>query len=280
MCIRDSPDPDETKAQSILDSVVPMVYGTRKVTGRIAAWQYQSDKTLDIGVVFGYGEQDSITLATTYLNGEAINAATFITAEAVHVGDGAAALSTVLTNMTAWDAGAFDDTALWKDYAHAAMTLNCRTGRVPQGMTFEATLGGRLVDASWRSGGAADTASSNPVEIAYDIMTSSDWAGLAAAKIDVDSWEAVADWCDDTMGDATARYEYNGIITERDPDKALAEVLSHCLAHTYVGDDGKLHLWAEMAPPSITGEWSATASATITEAVSYTHLTLPTTPYV
>jgi len=258
--------PDETRAPSILDSVIPMVYGTRKVVGKIGAWEYDdANKLLSLGVIFGYGEQDSITLGATYLNGEAINSPAFITNEAIHVGDGSAGLSSVLTNMDAWDAGAFDDTALWKYYAHAAMILNCRTGRVPQGFVVEADLGGMLIDTRWRTGGADDTASTNLAEIGYHIATDANWKGLAAGRIHTASWEVFANWCDDTMSDTSARYEFNGILAERDPDKAMAMVLGHGLAKTFIGDDGKLHVWAEMAPPQITGEWSASASTTITE---------------
>ena len=256
-----APEVERTIAISgtILDWTIPMVYGTATVGGRIGAWQYNADKTLDIGVIFAYGEQDSIATATTYLNGEAITSAIGVSAEAVHDGDGSTALSSVLTNMDGWVAA---DTTKWKNYAHCVLTIDCQTSQLPGSFVFTSKLGGRKVEPI---GGGAAAVSENPAVIGYDIMTSSDWAGVAAAKINETSWGLFEDWCDEVMGDATARYEFNGSISERDPDRALALVLGHGLAYSYVGTDGKLAIWAEMAPAAITGDWSATASATITE---------------
>ena len=238
-----------------------MVYGARRVTGQIAAWEYDNtNKVLSIGVIFAYGEQASITLAATYINGEPLTTADIVSDAGVHVGDGSTAIDTILTGMTAWVAA---DTTLWQDYCHAAIEIDCRAGQIPSSLTVEANLGGRMVDASYRSG-SASTASTNPVDVGYDIMTSSDWRGLAAAKIETNSWSDVADWCEEQLS-AADRYEFQGILSERDPDAALAIVLDHALASPYIDGDGKVRLWCEMPPVAITGDWSASASTTVTE---------------
>lgn len=257
-----APEVERTIAVSgtILDWIIPMVYGTATVGGRIGAWQYNSgDRTLDLGVIFAFGEQNSIATATTYLNGEAITSAIGVTAEAVHDGDGSTALSAVLTGMTEWVAA---DTTKWKSYAHCVLTIDCQTSQLPGSFVFTSKLGGRKCVPI--AGGAA-AVTENLAVVGWDIMTSSDWAGNATSKLNTTSWQLFESWCGETMGDATKRYEFNGSISERDPDRALALVLGHGLAYSYVGVDGKLALWAEMAPAAITGDWSATASATITE---------------
>ena len=241
-----------------------MVFGTRRVPGLIGAWEYdESAKTLALGVVFAVGEQDSISTSTTYINGEVITSAGGVASEGVHVGDGSTALSSVLTGMDGWVAA---DTTLWKQYAHAVMVIDCKGGaRAPGNLRVETDLGGMLIDASWRDGGSASTASVNPVEIAYYLNTSALYRGVSSARIHTASWAEVADWCDEVMGDASARYEINGVVDNRDPAAGVAEVLGMALAYEFIGDDGLIHLWAEKAPPPVTGEWSATASATITE---------------
>jgi len=255
--------PDERHLATILDKTIPIAFGARRVSGLIGAYSFnESTFVATLGVVFAYGEQDSIATTTTYINGEALTAISAVTSPTVHVGDGSTALSALLTGMTGWTAA---DTTLWKKYAHAVFRIDCKLMRVPADGQITSDLGGMLVDASWRSGGSASVATTNPVEVAYELTTSADYRGVASTQIDTDSWEAVADWCDDVMSDASARYEYNGIVTNRNTAAGVGEVLGLPLAYEYIGDDGKLHLWCEMSPPAITGEWSATASATITE---------------
>ena len=165
---------------TILDWVVPMVYGTATVGGRIGAYYYNSStKNLDLGIVFSYGEQNSIATATTYMNGEAITSVTGVTLEGVHTGDGSTGISAVLTAMPDWNGA--DDLALWKSRAHAVLRINCRTSQLPGSFVFTSKLGGRKVVPI---GGGAAAVSSNLSVIGYDVMTSSDWAGVATAKID------------------------------------------------------------------------------------------------
>jgi hypothetical protein len=246
---------------TILGKTIPMCYGTKTLVGHIGAWEYSSPN-LDLGIIFAFGEQNSIATGTTKINGEVITSATGISNESVHVGDGTTAISAILTGMTAWTA---DDTTKWKNYAHAVMRIDCKRAKLPGSFTFTSKLGGRKVTPI---GGGAAAVSENLAVIGYDVMTSSDWAGVATTKINETSWGLFEDWCNEVMADASKRYEFNGAIHERNPDKALAEVLGHGLGKPYIDTDGKLAIWGEMAPAHITGDWSASASATITEDAS------------
>ena len=103
--VEDLPPPDERQLATILDKTIPMVFGARRVSGLIGAYAFnESTHVATIGVIFAYGEQDSIATTTTYINGEAISGISAITNEAVHVGDGSTALSALLTGMTGWTA--------------------------------------------------------------------------------------------------------------------------------------------------------------------------------
>lgn len=254
------PARDLSLSSTVLDQVVPVVYGSHIATGRVAAYEYTAaSRTLKLGIVFSLGEQD--TISNVRINGELTSDATWATAS-THVGDGTTALSSILTGMTNWTT---DDTTLWKTLCHVALSIDCRSGEAPANLTVTAELGGRVI-TDFRD--SSTDAYTNPVLVAYDVMTSDDWRGLAASRVDAGAtgtWADVANWCDETMSDASARYSFNGVIAEREPDAAMAMVLGHCLAFPYIANDGTVCLWAEMSPPPITGEWSATASATITE---------------
>ena len=263
----DAPSPHEVSlTNTILDKVIPVNYGARTVVGSIGAYEYGgiADGKLRLGIVFAYGEQDSIT--DLRINGES---ATWLAAQDnpwvtwvnTHVGDGSTALSIVLTDMDGWTS---DDTTLWKGLCHAAFIVNTHSGTCPGSFRIEADLGGQII-TDFRDSGT--DAYSNPVLVAYDIMTAARWRGLATTRVHENSWEDVADWCDETVGGET-RFKFNGTIYERDPDAAMAMVLNHCLARPYVDSDGKIRLWCEMPAIAITGTWSATASTTVTEDAS------------
>ena len=99
--VEDLPPPDERQLATILDKTIPMVFGARRVSGLIGAYAFnESTHVATLGVIFAYGEQDSIATTTTYINGEAISAIAAITGEVVHTGDGSTALSALLTGMT------------------------------------------------------------------------------------------------------------------------------------------------------------------------------------
>ena len=257
--------PERTLSTSatVLDNVIPVVYGSRKVVGLCGARELDGYH-VNLGFVFSFGEQDSIT--NIKLNGEAINTTAGYVAHSAHVGDGSTGLSSILTGIAGWTAG---DTTLWKGLCHVAVQLQWVQSNMPSSITVSAELGGRLIDTTWRAdGGSSSIASVNPVEIAYDIYTNvALWRGLDTTKIDDDSWEAVAAWCEEDPGDATDRWSYNGIVQWRDPDAAASEVLSHCFAIVDTKTDATLRLWADMPPTPITGDWSASGT-TVTEDAS------------
>jgi hypothetical protein len=104
--------------------------------------------------------------------------------------------------------------------------------------------------------------------VAFDILTNSIWKGLPPSDIDIaegGSWWRWADYCDEEVQGSTARCHFQGPLSTRDPDEALAEVLRHGLAHRYYSVDGKIKVWHEGLPPAITGSWSASGITTITE---------------
>jgi len=209
-----------------------------------------------MGVVFAHGEQASV--GTIYVNGEATTGLTWADASS-HVGDGSTTLSTYLTSgISGWTG---DDTTLWKGYAHAAIRIFVREANLPGSFVITAALGGREVVPI---GGGTAAASANPVRAAYDTFVDSEWRGLATARLHTASWESVEDWCDDVMSDSSKRYALAAIIDDRNPREAAARLLKHCHAETFIGADGLVHLWAEMPPDTITGEWSGTGGGGVT----------------
>jgi len=89
-------------------------------------------------------------------------------------------------------------------------------------------------------------------------MTNGDPFGLQIdpARIDTPSWKAAADWCDETMGDGSKRWEYNGITAERDPWEMISEFLEHCFCHI-VWFNGKFYMYAERDDLPVTGHIGA-----------------------
>jgi hypothetical protein len=113
--------------------------------------------------------------------------------------------------------------------------------------------------------------------LAYDVQTKDYWKGLAPARLDTDQWEPFADWCDDAMGDDSARFAFNGVIYQRDPEAAMTEILGHGFANTYFGADGKLKIWSEMEPEALTDVWSVDGT-TVTADASGGNATSKITP--
>jgi len=249
-----SPARNYTLGGTILDQVVPMVYGSQTVTGYIA-FVVDNTTTWYIGIVFAYGEQASIGSLT--FNGD--SSPVWVTNLSTHVGDGSSALSALLTGSL--DAG---EQARWQSLCHCAFELTKATA--PAGsLIVDAELGGRVI-TDFRDDSTGS--SQNPALVAYDILTSPDWIGISSADIDADStgtWADVANWCDEVQDDSLERFYYNARIIERDPYVAARSVLEHCFAEMYYDIRGRIKLWAEMLPPEGIGDWSASASATITE---------------
>lgn len=245
---------------TILDNIIPVVYGSRKVVGLCGARWVPAGRYVHLGFVFSFGEQASVT--DIRINDEAIDDLPWVTDYLEAVGNGTTDLSGILTVITGWTAA---DTALWKTLCHLAVKIDYYQAQMPSALKVTAVVGGKKIDTTWRTGGSASVASTNPVEIGYHVMTDpAIWRGVDTAKIHTASWESVADWCDEVMADSTDRWSFNGIIQHRDPDAALSEVLAHCFATPFVDYDGKVRLWSEMPPSPITGTWSCDGT-TVTE---------------
>jgi len=246
---------------SVLDNPIPHQYGSARVTGMIGARKKTGTYTWTIGVVFAFGEQNSV--GSIQINGESTGGLGWISSLSTHTGDGSTALSGLLTAFLS--AG---EQARWKNYAHCVFTLDLSKANAPGSLTVSAELGGRKV-TDFRTGGSS--ASTNPVLVAYDQLTSAKGAGVATSRFGTaagGTWREVADQCDETMGDGSVRYHYRGTVTNRDPYAAADLALEHCLARMYVGPDGKIQLWAEKPPPAITGDWSGVGTQITEDAAS------------
>ena len=253
------PDRSISASSTILGNSVPDVFGEVEVTGYLGAINYASG-SLTVGVVFALGEQDSIS--SIKINGDLATGLSWVTVAPtgaqVHVGDGSTTLSTYLTSISGWSA---DDTTLWKSLAHCVILISTEDASVPGSLTVTATLGGKKF-SDFRT--STTDVHTNPIDIAYYLRTDGNWLENAATRIDSTSWERVADWCDEVMADSSLRYTFIGRVDRRDPDGALSDVLGSVLASEYVGPDGKIRLWCEMLPPLIPGDWTASASQTLT----------------
>ena len=253
-----------TMSTSVLDSIIPMVYGERKVAGMCAFRQpYMGNRYVNLGYIFCFGEQDSIS--KIWINDEEVyptnGCGNWVSQVSVHTGDGSSAISAMLTAVLS-----ADEQAAWKGYTHCTLRLNLQEGDVPGSLTVTAMLGGRLIDCSWR-GGSSSLASTNLADVAYDIYTASAWKGVSSSRLDVGAggtWGRFYTWAAETMGDSSTRWSFNGRIDQRDPDAAIAEVLGHGFAETYVDADGLVKIRADMMPPAITGTWSVSGT-TVTE---------------
>jgi len=234
---------------TILGNVVPEVFGEKEVVGYIGAIDPTTSATyLYVGIVFAHGEQDSI--ASIEINGEAIGGLSWIYAYTSNVGDnGTTTLSTMLSLMPNWSS---DDTDRWENLCHVVFAITVASADVPGALNVTATLGGKKFSDFRTTTTAAHT---NPVDIAWYLRTSADWFGNNAARLDNDTWEAVADWCDEQIS-TVDRYSWVGVLDRRDPDGALSDVIGLPMAAEYVGPDGAVRLWCEMPPPKVPGTWS------------------------
>lgn len=149
-------------------------------------------------------------------------------------------------------------------YCHVALDIDLTNGDAPGSLTVTAIVGGKKIDASWR-GGSASTNSSNLADVAHDLYTADEWKTKSATLLDDGSggsWETFANWCDEVMADGSARWSFNGLIYQRDPEAALTEVLLHAQASTFQDTDGSIKIWAEQPPPSLADTWSTSGSST------------------
>lgn len=244
--------------RTALDAVIPMVYGTQQVPGYCAAWN-TSATYLDMAFVFCFGEQAS--LGTIMVNDEAISGLAWVTSYNTFLGSGTGTRPTYMS---------FVDSADWTTlmgFACITMRVSIKVANCPGSFQVTAVPTGRKF-ASFQSPYTVSN-HTNLAEVAYDILTADAWKGLSspAGTEAGGTWELFADHCDEVMGDASKRYTFNGVISERDPDAALKNVLATGFAGTYFSSDGKYQIWSEAPPPAITGTWSA-AGTTVTEDAS------------
>jgi hypothetical protein len=104
--------------------------------------------------------------------------------------------------------------------------------------------------------------SANPALITYHLETSHVGKWNSADAIDIPSWTECADWWDEAMADGSKRFEYRGLISDRDTDRAQQEVLRHGFGRM-VPYGGKVFLVADKPAPALGGTWTATDSTTL-----------------
>jgi hypothetical protein len=235
-----------------------MVYGDCTVAGVIGARFFSdSTKNLDLGVIFCFGEQASVD--KIYLNDEEIypsnTHSTWISSISVQTGTGAEAVPSLLTAFLS--AG---EQSRWQaNYCYVSLRIDTdHEDAAASGLNFTAEVGGRKIHDFRDVAYPADTtaAHTNPVLIAFDIMTDSAWTDVSTSRIDyAGTWTDVADWCDETIpGDSSKRFHFIGVMRERIPSAAIMTVLAHCFATPYFDNEGKMKLWSE-GPPAAIGDY-------------------------
>ncbi|RLE25617.1 MAG: hypothetical protein DRJ50_02605, partial [Actinobacteria bacterium] len=170
-----SSSPERTVAFSatILDSIIPFVYGERRAIGMAAGRDDWDGHYRPFAFLFAFGEQDSIT--DVQINGEAIGDLDWVIGLQYRYGTGSETIPTGYTD--------FGDNDDWKKYAYICFKMDTWAAEVPGSLDVTAVLGGQKCYNPWTT---VTEVTSNPAIIAYDIQTSDNWKGLAAGRIDVD----------------------------------------------------------------------------------------------
>ena len=252
-----TPERQVSAPSTILEQVVPVVYGKAKVPGLCAGWDVSST-SLRMAFVFCYGPQNALT--DIEINGEAISGLAWVTYDNTYLGGGSESRLGYMTwyDETKWDYMIANFTVLTVEIA-------LRNANTPGGFQVTAVPTGRKF-ASFISPYTVNPYT-NLAEIAYDIYTADIWKGLTspADTATGGTWDQFRLWCNETMGDATRRYTFNGKISTRDPDKAIDAVLGAGFASKYFSSDGVVKIWSEAPPEAITGTWTCASGYVVTE---------------
>jgi hypothetical protein len=209
--------------------------------------------------VFCYGEQNSLT--DIEINGEAIGGLAWVTYDDTFMGTGSGSWPAYISPW--YDSDDWD--FLMDNFAILTVSVALRNANTPGGFQVTAVPTGRVF-ASFVSP-YTESNYTNLAEVAYDIYTADLWKGLTSPA-DTGAggtWERFKDWCDESMGDATERYSFNGKISTRDPDAAIDSVLGAGFASKYFSSDGVVKIWSEAPPEAITGTWTCASGYVVTE---------------
>jgi len=236
-------------SESALGAVTPVVGGTRRVTGRWAFWQ-RAGGWIYAAVLLCEGPVAAVS--DIQIDGTPIADVAEVAAYEVRTGEAT-------------------QTRLWPTVTELE-PFSTYPGAVLIGLKLSENGDGTTAMGGWKVTGevsglvedfrtGATVASANPVVLAYHVLTSGDpWARTVdPSQIDLASWTAAADHADEVMSDGTTRYEYNGLITERDPIRAARTLLAHAAARL-VEYDGTLYVvqdrqTTETGAEIAAGEW-------------------------
>ena len=263
-----------TTSGTLLGASIPCVYGHRRVTCDNFLLDKIAGNRIHGAWAICHGELGSITEERA--NGRVLTGSlkpAWIDTLVSKTGANSQAASSVLNNRQFGDASVdnrHQETYPGVAYLSALMIwIPGADDNLSGSLDITVETTGRKVydfrDDTWK-------VSANPILIAYDIETDdrAPWAGRSAAGVDIPSWTEWADWCEEDPGDGSARFEYNGILYERDIDRAQAEVLRHCHARIQIYN-GKKYIIGDKPPPvmkqsdgTTDATWSG-SSQTLTE---------------
>ena len=236
---------------TMLGAVLPVAYGQTTLPGYLVAAEREGSSIVLVWAV-GYGEVTALSAADVSLNGQQIDQVPGFIAWDSRAGTTSQAVIGLLSAIRSQFVEAYPGVVL------VAVQLDQRKFDPGSSLDLRVQVSGRKITDPRTS---TVLASTNPVVIAYDVLTALEpWGGIVAASaIDTASLTTAADWCDDVMGDSSARYSVRGAIHQRDPWRA-AELVLRSAHVSLVEYGGTIYFAAERDADTTagtieTGDW-------------------------
>lgn len=247
-----------TATTTVLSGVIPVVYGERKVYGQCFLLQREMS-WIYIGWHICRGElADPGGISEIKINDHDIDDLAWVLSYNVHYGADSQSIDSLIGGRTFQGADPVAETYPGLAYITAVLQMRDSSGmsaEIPNSFDLSCVVSGRKV-TDFRD--SNEKVSANPILCGYDVETDNraPWKGNSAATINEDSWTEWANWCDEVIADdSSIRFQYNGILDNRDADMAQGEILSH--AHCQiVRYNGELFLVGDKPQKPITGTWS------------------------
>ncbi len=216
--------------------VPPVLFGARALTGQlILAYTPDDGKTLYFA--WAIAEAPLTSLSNLTLSGIPVSDLSYVVDSETHLGAYDQAASAILAGAISGHVEA------WPGLAYVVLKIDGSSADLASLTLTADCVGGDLFD--FRTSSQAQSA--NPILEAYEILSDEElWLGPLRYPIDVGSWTAAADWCDDSMSDGSARFECHIAVDPSKPESALETILSHAHARLVVAD-GKYFLAQDRA---------------------------------
>ena len=235
----------------MLGAVLPVAYGQTTLPGYLVAAEREGSSIVLVWAV-GYGEVTAPAAADVSLNGQQIDQVPGFIAWDSRAGTTSQAVIGLLSTIRSQFVEGYPGIVL------VAVQLDQRKFDPGSSLDLRVQVSGRKITDPRTS---TVSASTNPVVVAYDVLTALEpWGGIVAASaIDTASLTTAADWCDDVMGDSSARYSVRGAIHQRDPWHA-AELVLRSAHVSLVEYGGTIYFTAERDADTTagtieTGDW-------------------------